>query len=407
MPKQSLQGTYGAVHKHLEEEMHHGSAASYDDVRRSHFSIGLRKILRYWHQLDASYTAATSSYPLPTVTKMHSAPSHLTLPSAPQSLPVVDITGLRNPELSEQRAVAQQLRQACEHRGFFYITGHGIDPELIRAVFTASQNFFAQSLDIKQRINKMHSACNRGFEPLRAQTLEAGGLPDLKESFYIGPEVAANDPRVLAGRFNTGPNQWPDELPGFRDVMQQYFDAAYELGSTLVRGLALSLDLPANYFDAYLEEAAATLRLLHYPPQPANPHPGEKGCGEHTDFGCLTLLLQDQTGGLQVWDTAHQAWVDAPPMRNAFVVNIGDLMARWTNDRYVSTLHRVINVSGKERYSVPFFFTGNPLHVVECIPTCLQPGTAPKYPPVTVEAHQRECYRRTYGTGFRDNATAN
>lgn len=313
------------------------------------------------------------------------------------ALPLIDISGLHSHDPVDQHLVAEQLRQACEQRGFFYITGHGIDPALISSLFAASQRFFDLPMTEKLAVDKKLSRCNRGYEPLRAQTLESGAPPDLKESFYAGAEVAANDARVLAGRFNTGPNQWPETLPDFRAVMQNYYQAAYGLGATIVRGLALSLGVPVSHFDGYLKEAAATLRLLHYPPQPANPEPGEKGCGEHTDFGGVTLLLQDEAGGLQVWDKNLDSWIDAPPVPGAFVVNIGDLFARWTNDRYVSTLHRVINVSGRERYSVPFFFTGNPLHKVECIPTCLDEGELPRYPAVTVEQHQIECYRRTYG----------
>lgn len=313
------------------------------------------------------------------------------------ALPLIDISGLRSHDPVDQHLVAEQLRQACEQRGFFYITGHGIDPALISSLFAASQRFFDLPMTEKLAVDKKLSRCNRGYEPLRAQTLESGAPPDLKESFYAGAEVAANDARVLAGRFNTGPNQWPETPPDFRAVMQNYYQAAYGLGATIVRGLALSLGVPVSHFDGYLKEAAATLRLLHYPPQPANPEPGEKGCGEHTDFGGVTLLLQDEAGGLQVWDRDLGSWIDAPPVPGAFVVNIGDLFARWTNDRYVSTLHRVINVSGRERYSVPFFFTGNPLHKVECIPTCLDEGELPRYPAVTVEQHQIECYRRTYG----------
>lgn len=313
------------------------------------------------------------------------------------ALPLIDISGLRSHDPVDQHLVAEQLRQACEQRGFFYITGHGIDPALISSLFAASQRFFDLPMTEKLAVDKKLSRCNRGYEPLRAQTLESGAPPDLKESFYAGAEVAANDARVLAGRFNTGPNQWPETLPDFRAVMQNYYQAAYGLGATIVRGLGLSLGVPVSHFDGYLKEAAATLRLLHYPPQPANPEPGEKGCGEHTDFGGVTLLLQDEAGGLQVWDKDLGNWIDAPPVPGAFVVNIGDLFARWTNDRYVSTLHRVINVSGRERYSVPFFFTGNPLHKVECIPTCLDEGELPRYPAVTVEQHQIECYRRTYG----------
>lgn len=319
------------------------------------------------------------------------------LPPAAAALPLIDIRGLRSADPAAQRAVADQLRQACLEHGFFYITHHGIDPALIAQVFAASQRFFDLGLDDKLAVDKRLSPCNRGYEPLKAQTLETGAPPDLKESFYIGAEVPADDPRVQAGRFNTGPNQWPATLPDFAPVMNRYYAAALALGETLIRGLALSLDLPPGHFDAYLDDPSATLRLLHYPPQPANPQPGEKGCGAHTDFGGITLLLQDAAGGLQVWDTRQQRWIDAPPVPGAFVVNIGDLFARWTNDRYVSTLHRVINVSGRERYSVPFFFTGNLQHPVACLPTCLAPGETPKYPVVTVEEHQIACYRRTYG----------
>lgn len=318
-------------------------------------------------------------------------------PFSTTQLPLIDIGGLRGGDQQARLAVAAKLRQACEERGFFYVANHGVDEALIVRVFAQSRAFFAQDLDAKRAVDMRRSACNRGYEPIRLQTLEAGAPPDLKESFYVGREIPEDDPRVKAGRFNTGPNQWPSGLPAFREVMEEYFDAAYQLGETLVRALALSLDMPETYFGDYLHDAAATLRLLHYPPQPANPLPGEKGCGEHTDFGGITLLLQDAMGGLQVRDAQAQRWIDAPPVPGTYVVNIGDLFARWTNDRYVSTLHRVINVSGRERYSVPFFFTGNPLHRVECIPTCLASGATPRYPSVTVVQHQIECYQRTYG----------
>jgi isopenicillin N synthase-like dioxygenase len=318
-------------------------------------------------------------------------------PAAPEGLPVIDVGPLRSGSAAQKAAVAAQLRDACEHRGFFYIRNHGVPSELIRRVFDATEHFFDQPIEAKLALDKSHSPCNRGYEPLRAQTLESGAPPDLKESFYIGEEIAADDPRVLAGRFNTGPNQWPTALPGFRATMDEYFAHAYELGACMVRALALSLELPDGHFDNYLKDAAATLRLLHYPPQPPNPSPGEKGCGAHTDFGGVTLLLQDESGGLQVRDAADERWIDAPPIADTFVVNIGDLFARWTNGRFHSTLHRVINSSGRERHSVPFFFTGNPTHLVACLPGCAAPGEAPRFPPVTVEEHLRECYRRTYG----------
>lgn len=179
--------------------------------------------------------------------------------------------------------------------------------------------------------------------------------------------------------------------------MEAYFTAMLGMARLLLRGLALSLDLPEDHFAAFAADPVATLRLLHYPPQPANPAPSEKGCGAHTDFGAVTLLLQDEVGGLQVWDHDLNRWIDAAPMPGAYLVNLGDLIARWTNGRYRSTLHRVINSSGQERYSVPFFFLGNPAWPIAPMPGCLGEGETAIYPTVTVDAHLRERYARTYG----------
>lgn len=312
------------------------------------------------------------------------------------TLPIIDVGALRSPDIVARRAVAAALKEACSCHGFFYMSSHGVPEPLVAAVFGEAERFFALPAAQKMEVDKAKSSANRGYEPLSGQTLEPGAPPDLKEGFYIGPEIAADDPRVLAGRFNQGPNQWPAGLPGFRRTMESYFSEMLALGTRLMGGLALSLDLPEDHFAAFCREPIATLRLLHYPPQPANAAPGQKGAGAHTDFGGLTLLRQDDAGGLQVWDPASEGWIHADPVPGTYVVNLGDMIARWTNDRYRSTLHRVVNASGRERYSVPFFFVGNPDHAVGCLPTCLAPGETPKYPPTTVEEHLREMYRRTY-----------
>jgi isopenicillin N synthase-like dioxygenase len=311
-------------------------------------------------------------------------------------VPVIDIQGLRSAHFEDRLAVAAALRAACTDKGFFYVVNHGISKTLIATAFERSKAFFDLPDEAKWRTNKMYSPCNRGYEPLRAQTLEANAPPDLKESYYIGVELPDDDPRVIAGKFNHGPNQWPDGVKDFRPVMTLYFSEMATLVKLLMRGLALSLGLEEQYFDDFCTDPVATLRLLHYPPQPANPQPDEKGCGAHTDFGSLTLLAQDDVGGLQIWDGAA-GWIAAPPVPGAFVVNLGDLVSRWTNDRYRSTLHRVVNLSSCERYSIPFFFTGNPDYLVSCLPTCTSADQAPKYPPVTALAHLVECYKRTYG----------
>jgi isopenicillin N synthase-like dioxygenase len=312
------------------------------------------------------------------------------------ALPIIDIGGLSSSSLNDRKAVAERLRAACLNNGFFYVVNHGVPERLVDALFDQTRRFFDSPAAAKRAVDKSLSFCQRGFEPMRAQTLEAGAPPDLKESFYIGPELALDDPRVMARRFNHGPNQWPAGMPGFRPAMEAYFNTMLALSQKLMTGLALALDLDEDYFAAYCTHPHATLRLLHYPPQPANAAPGEKGAGAHSDFGGITLLLQDEAGGLQVQGKTEGEWIHATPVAGAFVVNLGDMIARWTNDRFRSTVHRVVNASGRERYSVPFFFSGNPDQEVECLPSCLQSGEEPKYPRTTVEGHLKEMYRRTY-----------
>ncbi|MFW5823585.1 MAG: isopenicillin N synthase family dioxygenase [Marinobacter sp.] len=311
------------------------------------------------------------------------------------ALPVINLSRLQG-TATEREALARSLADACLQTGFFYISHHGIAPDLISQVFAQSRALFDLPDARKERIHKARSPANRGYEPLKGQTLEPGAPPDLKEGFYIGEELDEADPRVRAGRFNQGPNQWPAELPAFRDTMTAYFTAMNELSGRIMQALALSLGLSQDFFAAFCHQPLSTLRLLHYPPQPPNPAPGEKGCGAHTDFGGVTILLLDNKPGLQVWDAHRGRWLEADPIPGTFVVNLGDMIARWTNDRYRSTLHRVVNTSGAERYSVPFFYSGNPDHEVTCLPECLAPGDQPHYPPTTVEAHLMEMYRRTY-----------
>jgi isopenicillin N synthase-like dioxygenase len=179
--------------------------------------------------------------------------------------------------------------------------------------------------------------------------------------------------------------------------MRAYHAAMRDLSERIMIGLALSLDLPEDYFDDFNRDPLSTLRILHYPPHPADAEAGQAGAGAHTDYGALTLLLQDSNSGLQVRD-AGNSWIHAAPISGTFVFNIGDAIARWTNDLYRSTVHRVVNVSGKRRYSVPFFYSGYADHPLECIPGCLKPGETPKYPTATVAEHMQQMYQRSYGT---------
>lgn len=310
-----------------------------------------------------------------------------------KSLPLIDISALSATELGARQSVGTALRRACLDYGFFYCRGHGVPQALMDAALEQTRLLFDLPEAAKQRLNKANSPANRGYEDLGGQTLQPGSLPDRKEGFYLGEDLGPEHPRVRAGEFNAGANLWPADLAAFRPVMAAYFAALNVVAERLMQGLALSLDLPEGYFEAFTQEPAATLRLLHYPPSRAEVA-DEMGAGAHTDFGGLTLLLQDEVAGLQVM--GDTGWIDAPPIAGAFVVNLGDMIARWTNDRYRSTLHRVINQSGTERYSVPFFYSGNPGHEVRCIPTCLASGETPKYAPVRVQDHLRAMYQKTY-----------
>jgi isopenicillin N synthase-like dioxygenase len=236
---------------------------------------------------------------------------------------------------------------------------------------------------------------------MRAQNFEGKGKGDLKEGFYFGRDLPLDHPSAQKGTFGCGPNVYPEGVSNpahFRNTIALYHATMSRLAQDVLQVLALTLDLSPNAFDEFGENALAILRLLHYPPQPPDASEDEKGIGAHTDFGGITLLLQDDVGGLQVYDSPTLTWIDVAPTPGAYVVNLGNLMMRWTNDRYFSNLHRVINISGRERYSIPFFFSGNPDYVVKCLPGGEEDGKGQKYEPITVEDWMRGRYAATYGT---------
>ena len=196
---------------------------------------------------------------------------------------------------------------------------------------------------------------------------------------------------------------WPSSsvLPNvedFKSTSFDYYSHVVSLAKDILKVLALTLDLEEGWFDDFVEGAVATMRMLHYPSQPPDsPQKLTRGIGAHTDFGTITLLLQDKVAGLQVYDYQTKEWLDVQPTPGAFVVNLGNLMMRWSNDKYISNLHRVINQSGEERYSIPVFFSGNPDYVVECLPNCRKEGEEPKYGPITVQDAVSGSYKESYG----------
>jgi isopenicillin N synthase-like dioxygenase len=308
-------------------------------------------------------------------------------------IPIIDVSGLRSDDIADRNAVAAELGAACRNVGFFYVTGHGIPPAIATGIFDAARTLFALPGPAKDALSIKRSPHNRGYVGIAAERLDETASPDQKEAFNIGLELPPDDPELLAGKPFRGVNLWPD-LPGWRDRVLGYYDACMALQLAIHRGFALDLGVSEDFFADKMDRPIATLRLLHYPEQPANPSPGEKGCGAHTDWGAITFLLQDDAGGLQV--RGPDGWIDAAPVPGSFVVNLGDMMERWTNGRYRSTMHRVINTSGRPRISIPFFFDGPPAYEVACLPTCLRDGELPQFPPITVGEHLAEMVRRTY-----------
>ncbi len=275
---------------------------------------------------------------------MTTSPKSLT--SSSESLPIVDISS------GDIARIGAALDRACSEFGFFYATGHGIDPALSARMMTLAGEFFALPLEQKLAIEMAHGGrAWRGYFPVEGEL--TSGRPDRKEGIYFGTELGADDPRVQAGLPLHGMNLYPP-LPGFRDTLLTYMDNVTAVGQRLLSGIALGLGLGPDYFlDRYTRDPTVLFRIFNYPPSAALADENEFGVGEHTDYGLLTLLRQDEVGGLEIW---HQdRWLPAPPVPDSFVCNVGDMLERLTAGRYVSALHRARNVSTRNRVSMPLF----------------------------------------------------
>ncbi|PWY76080.1 Clavaminate synthase-like protein [Aspergillus sclerotioniger CBS 115572] len=320
---------------------------------------------------------------------------------APSAPPILDFSSFYGGDSAAKAQLVEAVRNSCLYNGFFQITGHRVPIELQHRVMRCAQRFFELPLEEKLKIDKNHNTFNRGYELLRSQMLEVGTGPELKEGLYIGQEIPEDHPYYLQKKLNSGPNQWPptvEDKEEFQRTSMEYYNAVFDLAKDVLGLLALTLDVNEDYFDPLTDGAVATMRMLHYPAQPKDADEKlNRGIGAHTDFGCITLLLQDEVDGLQVLDAPTGEWLDVQPVPGAYVVNLGNLFMRMANDRYKSNIHRVINKSGRERYSIPFFFSGNPDYLCECLPNCCAEGEAPKYPPITVEDMVTASYKESYG----------
>ncbi|MEM7433431.1 MAG: 2-oxoglutarate and iron-dependent oxygenase domain-containing protein [Pseudomonadota bacterium] len=305
------------------------------------------------------------------------------------SLPQVNLDAFLNGSTADQQQIAQTVDEICSTIGFLVVEGHGVDANVINDAWQQAATFFALPESEKRKSESPDPECPRGYFPSSrealAQSLGEQTPPDLKESLAIGPmrppEGSVSDDNF---DFHFGPNLWPEQPPQLRTALTRYIEAMEALGGRVLELFAAALNLPHDYFERFHTSPRGALRCLRYPAWTQPLLPGQRGAGEHSDYGSITILKSDPTvPGLEVRRPGGE-WIQAPLIDDGFIINIGDMMARWTNDRWVSTLHRVTcPANAPKRHSIAFFHNANYDAKIECIPTCLADGEQAKYKPVT------------------------
>lgn len=312
-------------------------------------------------------------------------------------IPILDFGPYLAGEPGALDALARQLANALDHVGFYFVRNHGVPQVVIDTAFEAARQLHQLPLDDKLAIKV--NTHNQGYLPIkgytiRHSTLNTANKPDVSAGFFVKRELAPDHPDVVQGKKFRGLNQWPAALPDFRTAALAYCDALEQLGLRLLPVYARALDLPADFFDDAFREPQYSLRLSHYP-QYEGTDANEFSLAPHTDTGFMTLLAQNDVPGLEI-GLPDGRWIDAPAIPGTFIVNSGDMLRRWTNDRFLATPHRVINRSGRERYSIPFFFDPALDYPMACVPTCASADNPAKYPPITLMEYLTWHQRRNF-----------
>ncbi|KAK6251089.1 hypothetical protein SCA6_005094 [Theobroma cacao] len=304
-------------------------------------------------------------------------------------LPIIDLSS------DDRLSTANLIRQACVDHGFFYIVNHGLEEELLKKVLEQSKMFFSLPVEEKMKLAvKNHRGYTGMYQEKLDPSLSAKG--DSKESFYIGPQTENHL------------NQWPSEedLPSWRSTMEAYHKKVLSAGTKVISLIALALNLDEDFFEKLgaLNDPLAFIRLLHYPEDMDSTEEETYGASAHSDYGMITLLLTDGVPGLQVCrekSKQPQLWEDVPSISGALIVNIGDMMERWTNCLFRSTLHRVVP-AGEERYSVAFFLDADKDCIVECLESCCSESCPPRFPPIRSSDYLQERFRVTATASIED-----
>ena len=321
------------------------------------------------------------------------------------TIPVIDLGAYLAGEPGALDRTAEDLRFALTKIGFYFIVNHGVPMELVRRAYAEVARFHAQPLDSKMQVRIDRH--NVGYLPMKGDTLRTSVVqtvtkPNLNEALFIARDMPADHPDVIVGRRFRSANQWPAGLPGFREAVVAYCDTMERLVQKLVRLYARALDLPASYFDVPFRDMQYKLRATHYPPQEVTAD-GEFGIAPHTDTSFLTVLAPNEVPGLSI-RLQNGEWLDAPAIPDAFVVNGGQMLVRWTNDHFLATPHRAINRTGGERYALAFFCDSNIDWPVAAVPTTVGPDRPPKYPTTWYTDYMALYQKRTYDLLAAENA---
>ena len=305
-----------------------------------------------------------------------------------EQVPEIDFAPFLAGNEHDKRRVAREIGAACEGIGFFYLIGHDVSDDVTTGIFAAAREFFALPHAVRHHPDLLISPeQSRGYQPIGARHYKSTSAPDLMEAFKYQRELPPDDPEIVAGDRIQQLNKWPADRPLWRKTLLAYFDAIDGVSYDLLRAFALALDVEEDYFHRFYRKPSTQVSLLHYPPQ----QPADKAFGNrpHADETAFTINLQETVTGLEV-RTRSGEWVSAPPVDGSFVVNIGDYMARWTNGRFRSTLHRVVNRTGNERYSIPYFAIPNfdaEIGLLGAVSTCPGGDRGAKHSSGQVQCH--------------------
>lgn len=301
-------------------------------------------------------------------------------------IPVIDFTPFLTGDQAARLAVAHAIGQACEAVGFFYLKGTGVSQAEVDRVFEQSSRFFARSWDHKRRDAATWDWYRGWIPPKDVGEGVEGRRGGNGQAWRAMLDLPADDPDVVAGKPLHLPNRWPNDMPDFKPVIGGYIETLLGVSHHVLHAFALALDLPEDWFDDKFTKPLIQLSLLYYPPLPDGAADDDMSAYPHTDEGAFTLLTQDRIGGLEVRLKTGD-WVQAPLIPGAYIINVGDMLMKWTNGRFTSTPHRVRNRAKVDRYSVPFFMNPDFDATVACIPTCTGPDNPPRFPPVANGPH--------------------